>query len=364
MKKWQILTHSSGPWVINTGTQRLLVPEIPARWLQVFAGKQPSTEDVLVCLQKGNQADRTGWSEDRIQRLATRLTETRESSAAGFSRRSLWIRIPLLGPAVVRRLSGPLEGLTRGRWLAGLGLLGVLVPFLPEIQSGSGPYERETWWVATGLFLVGAVLHELGHAAALSAQGYPAGSIGAGLLFVIPVFYNDVSAISQLPRGGRLRVDLAGMAFQIAYGAGLAVIATGADSGSSAWGLATRMTYFAVGWSLLPFIRADGYWVLCDGLGIKNPDRPLSHPLGRWQLFLLSVFRLLNLAFLGGVAVFLPLIWSGRLLAIVPTAFQPAISWIMPLLLGLLWILMARRVFKLIGVLVGDLRRSTGGWAR
>ena len=73
-----------------------------------------------------------------------------------------------------------------------------------------------SWPVILGVFLVTALAHELGHAAALAREGWPPGSVGVGLLWVLPVGWCDVSAVALLPRRGRVRVDLAGVAFQLA----------------------------------------------------------------------------------------------------------------------------------------------------
>jgi hypothetical protein len=160
-----------------------------------------------------------------------------------------------------------------------------------------------------GLFLLSALWHELGHAAAVARSGYPPGGIGAGLLFVIPVLYADVSAVGVLPRRERVRVDLAGTVFQL--GAGGAMAAAGRMAGihqlpAAALTLAGFSALAAVLWSLIPFIRSDGYWLLCDLLGLETLEKPLPDPASLALRIFLVVYQLANVVFLLTVAVYFP----------------------------------------------------------
>jgi len=74
--------------------------------------------------------------------------------------------------------------------------------------------------------------------------------------------------------------------------------------------MAGRMSYFAVVWNLIPFIRADGYWALCDALGFRDLDRPCEVVPSRPKLIFLLIHRVLNIVFLIFVAVVLPVVWA------------------------------------------------------
>ena len=65
----------------------------------------------------------------------------------------------------------------------------------------------------TGLVVLSAGFHELGHAAACRYGGATPGGIGVGLYLVWPAFYTDVTDAYRLPRRDRLRVDLGGLYF-------------------------------------------------------------------------------------------------------------------------------------------------------
>lgn len=325
----------------------MVMPEVPARWLIPLEGLRPTAEEIMQCLRRGNLMDETFWSEDQLVKVMNSLRDSPGDRSLPPSRKALWMRVSLIPAHLVQRMARPLEKLTKGWALVGLALWGLVVPLLPLAREGFGFLETGDWLAAATLFLLGALLHELAHAAALSAQGYPAGEIGAGLLFVIPVLHNDVSAVALLSKKGKLRVDLAGISMQAAYGGMLILIATGSDIQTPALGFAARLTYGAVCWNLIPFIRADGYWALCDLLGFKDLDRVCDAGISRSKLIFKVVHRILNIIFLGLVAVVLPAIWAGRL-----ANLWPWTTVVVPGLVILLWGAMARRIYKLIRALV------------
>jgi hypothetical protein len=227
----------------------------------------------------------------------------------------------LLPAQLVDRLALRLAPLTAYRVLAlgtGLGVAAYLHG-LERLAVGS-PLRPATGWewaAGLGLFLLTAIWHELGHAAALRREGLPAGRVGAGVLLVVPVLFCDVTLVGLLPRRGRLRVDAAGVAFQLASGGML--FASGVLGGWAPGRLAGLSALAAVSWSLLPFIRADGYWVLCDLLDRRDLETPLVVREGRagtaeaagrnqvfWPVLLLIAYRLTYVLFLLLVAVGMP----------------------------------------------------------
>jgi hypothetical protein len=180
------------------------------------------------------------------------------------------------------------------------------------------PAGAPEWAAGLGLFLLTAIWHELGHAAALRREGLPVGRVGAGVLLVVPVLFCDVSPVALLRRAGRLRVDLAGMAFQAAAGGTL--FACGARETWAPARVAGLSALAAVLWSLLPFVRADGYWLLCDLLDRRDLETPVVWTFpdasggpppvraGRRRLLatFLAGYRLAHAAFLLLVATGLP----------------------------------------------------------
>ena len=272
----------------------LAVPPSLGRALLPLHGRRPDEAAVRACLSD----DQKAVSPDQAAALATMLCGAPTSRSR---RRALWLRIPLIPRRVVSPIASGLCGLTSWPALVGLATfgtigylgLGRILGELPDAVSPA-PTALLNLLPALALFLVTALWHELGHAAALSKEGYPPGGIGAGLLFVVPVLFADVTSIGALRRSGRARVDIAGVCFQLGLG-GLLFAMGSLIPGARTAGL---LALIAVAWSLLPFIRSDGYWLLCDLLQVSGLRGPL--PTGRslrLTLFL-RLFRLANTAFL------------------------------------------------------------------
>jgi putative peptide zinc metalloprotease protein len=113
-----------------------------------------------------------------------------------------------------------------------------------------------------------AAFHELGHATACRYGGARPGRVGAGLYLFWPVFFTDVTASYRLDRAGRLRTDLGGVYFN-----GLAVLVLAACYGAT--GFAPLLVVIAVQHLLVlqqfvPFVRLDGYYVVCDLAGVPD----------------------------------------------------------------------------------------------
>lgn len=276
--------------------------------------------------------------------------------------RVIRFRVPLLPAALVRRLACRLGPLT-GRWrLAGLGLIGC-AGYLAAL-AGTGPVgfspDLGNLTAGLGLFLLSAIWHELGHAAALARSGYPPGGIGAGLLFVIPVLYADVTAVSVLTKVRRLRVDAAGVVFQLAAGGLIMVLARLPGCPRlmvPALTLAGSSVLFAVAWSLFPFIRSDGYWLLCDLLGLDDLDRPPGSSASQALRVFLVFYQLANAAFLLLVGLYFPWRVARLVLEIfnrVGYSLEPvAANWLTTalvlILMGVLGFGLVRRIGSLVG---------------
>ena len=137
-------------------------------------------------------------------------------------------------------------------------------------------------------------------------RGYAPGAIGVGVLFVLPVLWCDVSAVALLPSRRRVAVDLAGPALQLAAAGArflTDILLPASRRGPCAMGAAAALA--AVAWSLVPFIRSDGFWALGDLLEIGDPDRAPRSWEPRRTVVLLRTYRLLHTVFLAGVGILL-----------------------------------------------------------
>jgi len=119
---------------------------------------------------------------------------------------------------------------------------------------------------------------------------------------------------------------------------------------------AAWLALLAVVWSLFPFIKADGYWLVCDALGLADLESDPHTPASRRLRWFLRVYRLANVAFLLLVGIGLPLRYAPRISAILDHFFsawrQPAIMGLLGIvgaaILGWVWFNIARRIVKLV----------------
>ena len=318
----EIVSHPTGPWLVKAGNITYAVPPRLGRALRPLAGQLPGRREIRNCLAEVRQEKEI--SEPEIETWVLELSQALEQKSstpnkrAGARRvgRSIRLRVPLLPAPVVRRLAGFLRVLAGNGGLACAATLGLA----GYLMAGSGQvgfsWDLGTTVAGLGLFLLTAIWHELGHAAALARSGYPPGGIGAGVLFVIPVLFADVTAMGALPRAARIRVDVSGMIFQLGAGGILMALASwGGDD--QAWTPALTMAgssaLLAITWSVFPFIRSDGYWLLCDLLELVNLDRPPSRPINNGLRIFLIAFQLANAAFLLVIGVYFPLKIMGLL---------------------------------------------------
>jgi putative peptide zinc metalloprotease protein len=122
--------------------------------------------------------------------------------------------------------------------------------------------------VVWGLVLLAAAFHEIGHASACRYGGARPGVMGAGLYLVWPTFYTEVSDAYRLDRRGRLRVDLGGLYFSAIFA--VATVVAWALTGVDALLLVTGVQLLQMLRQLAPFVRADGYHVVADLIGVPD----------------------------------------------------------------------------------------------
>ncbi|MDQ3756419.1 MAG: hypothetical protein M3394_01025 [Actinomycetota bacterium] len=184
---------------------------------------------------------------------------------------------------------------------------------------------------AFALILASAGWHEFGHAAACRAAGATPGAMGAGLYMVWPAFYTDVDDSRRLGRWGRLVVDLGGLYFNAV--AAVAFMAAWLVVRADSLLLVVAAQLLLMVRQLAPVIRADGYHILSDLVGVPDlfmhmrptlagmlptnwgKPQPLR-PMARWvvRLWVLIVVPLLIWMFVGAVLLLPRLIataWAG-----------------------------------------------------
>lgn len=273
----EVQPHPAGPWIVRAGARTLAVP--------------PEAGHRLLSLH------------------GARL-DAGPAAPASCRRAPAW-QVTVIPAAAVRAASGALAPLASTAGLAFLGAGGLATAACLRPWSGAGGLSGP----ALLMFTAAALAHELGHAAALRREGYLPGRIGLGLLVVVPVLFADVSAVHLLGRGGRVRVDLAGAAFQSAVAGLLAVVAAvgdGALAGAAA--AAAVATLATMAWSLLPLPRSDGGWALRDALG---------EPAGRAAVPALTALAAMQVALAALACALAPARVAGLLAAVAAGAGLP-----------------------------------------
>ena len=193
----------------------------------------------------------------------------------------LFFRIPLVRPQEVlgrwARSLGFLFSPSMALLLLGLTVFGVVLIARQWDTFSAAVVDQISWSGALGFaaaLAVSKALHELGHALMASRFGVRVAHMGVAVLIMFPMLYTDTSESWKLrnPRQ-RLAIASAGIVSELA----LAAIATVAWSLTPDGGLRNAWLFLATtGWVLTlavnasPFMRFDGYFILCDLFDFPN----------------------------------------------------------------------------------------------
>ncbi|HEV3471622.1 MAG TPA: hypothetical protein VG408_00240 [Actinomycetota bacterium] len=119
-----------------------------------------------------------------------------------------------------------------------------------------------------GLLIVSILWHEFGHATACRYGGAKPGRIGFGIYIVWPAFFTDVTDALTLGKGGRVRIDLGGMYFNVLFV--LAVAGFYALTRFEPILVLILLQHVLILYNLMPFLRLDGYHAISDITGIPD----------------------------------------------------------------------------------------------
>jgi putative peptide zinc metalloprotease protein len=204
-------------------------------------------------------------------------------SATGPDGRSP-LRISLKTRQVPTRVVDPLARAFKFLFLppVALGIVAVaatVVGWLLVFHGVGGSFRGaiyEPWLIVVLLPIIvaSAAFHEFGHAAALAYGGGKVRGMGAGMYFVYPVFFTDVTDNYRLKRSSKVRTDLGGFYFNLIFVLGLTAVyfATGLEFLL----LGVVAIVFGIVHQLMPIMRLDGYWTLADLTGIPDPFSALG----------------------------------------------------------------------------------------
>jgi putative peptide zinc metalloprotease protein len=213
----------------------------------------------------------------RLQPLGLVLPEEAEEPDRPVRARpllALSVKGTLIPPAVTQRLAARLTPLFWPPVV--LAVLAALVVADIRMILGGDFWTAVTELFATptlalvmyGLLTCGAVIHELGHAAACRYGGAEPGEIGFGIYIVFPAFYTDVTDSYRLGRAGRVRTDLGGLYFNVLCLLALAGGYVATESGLLLLTLLVMQVQMVQ--QLIPIVRFDGYYILADLAGVPD----------------------------------------------------------------------------------------------
>ena len=183
-------------------------------------------------------------------------------------------KVVVTDPAITRRITAPFAALFHKAIVAPVLIGFVATCFWVLFRHGLASGTRQAFdspellLAVFALTVASAGWHEFGHAAACRAAGATPGAMGAGLYLVWPAFYTDVDDAHRLNRWGRLKVDLGGLYFNAIVV--VAVMGAWLALGVDALLLVVATQLLQMIRQLAPIIRADGYHILSDLVGVPD----------------------------------------------------------------------------------------------
>ena len=285
-------------------------------------------DDGELARELSNRTGRDVCADDIRYLIAEKLAPLGLLSAGDGSAPELRKADPLLGlklkvvvsdPAVTRRLTTPFTWLFRSYVVVPLLLAFAVTCWWVLWEKGLAQATRQAFYepglllAVFALTVLSAAFHEFGHAAACRAAGATPGAMGAGLYLVWPAFYTDVDDSYRLSRWRRLQVDLGGLYFNAIVAVGVTVAWLWTRQDALLLGVATQLLQMLR--QLAPVIRADGYHILADLVGVpdlfahlkptlagllpRNWGKP--QPLQRWARVVVAMWVLVVVPVLLGL---------------------------------------------------------------
>jgi putative peptide zinc metalloprotease protein len=265
--------------MIGVNWNEMHITEIEdGRWIittqnGIHFGANKNSVDVLVALKScGNPNDAfaffKSFSKSEISYEEFLDCSNRLSKAAVGKRDSyLTFKVPLFNARVCGILAKPFGFLFSHRlfWICFSLFFGVGVYTL---FTASLTIEPNDYLKVLVLFYAGMFLHEIGHISACNHFNASPGGIGGGFYFIFPVLYADISNIWLLNKQKRVIVNLAGVFAELLFATVLLFLGHfQTDLGLIATAYLVIVRAF---FSLNPFLRGDGYWVLSDLTSTAN----------------------------------------------------------------------------------------------
>lgn len=200
------------------------------------------------------------------------------------ARAFLYIKLPILGPAVVDSVARCLSFMFKwpvpllGALLFVASHLYVYGVLLQKQDVGFNQLDAGSVLLILLCSTLGTICHEFGHASAAAHYGCRRMTIGWGLYIVYSVLWTNVSEAWKLPRRQRAMIDIGGVYFESIFL--LAMLALYLNTGNLAFLFAFIFIDLSIVTTFNPFLRMDGYWLMSDLFGIVNLRKQQTEWLG------------------------------------------------------------------------------------
>jgi len=227
-------------------------------------------------------------------KMAERLARMKTGSIKWLIHHYLFFRVPLVRPDAWLNRWKPIADVLFSRWFFLLTLLAlttglalvfrhfdVFISYLVNTFSLQG-------FMAYGVAVIFVkILHELGHAFTAKRFGCRIPAMGVAFMVLWPLAYTDTNESWRLTnRWQRLKISSAGIITELTVAAwatlAWALLPDGGLRGA-AFILATTSWVATLAINASPFMRFDGYFILCDWLDMPNLHSR-SFALARWKL--------------------------------------------------------------------------------
>ncbi len=296
-------SHSSGPlWLLHddlTGRDFFLNPvtyalvglmdgtrSVGQIWLgvaDVLKDQLPTQEAVVRLLSQLYQADALAMdAAPELSELNARAARQHKRKRNAAFRNPLSLRFPLINPDAFLTATAGWAAWVFSPFGLALWLVSVCWLFVqiglnwPGLTNNLSDRVLGSSNIAVFLvaFCANKLVHELGHAYAVKRWGGGVYEMGVMLLILMPAPYVDASAASTFPeRSRRFIVGAAGMMAELALAVPAMWVWTMSEEGllhAMAFNTILIATVSSLVFNLNPLLRFDGYYMLCDALGLPN----------------------------------------------------------------------------------------------
>lgn len=242
---------------------------------------RPDVEQVLEFCQFLDQHQLLRPGPEAVGRLASRSQGNAWLTWRWWLHHYLFFRVPLLHPERwLQRLAGRLDWLFQPLTAVLVVLLSLLGVLLVIQQWDTFTHALVESFSTAGLLsfalalILAKTLHELGHALVATRLGLRVGHMGIAFVVLWPMLYTDTGESWKLRHARqRLAIAAAGIVTELGL-AGLATLGWAlCDPGPLRNGLlylATTSWVLSLALNASPFMRFDGYFILCDLLDFPN----------------------------------------------------------------------------------------------